>query len=258
MDRRRRVVFFTGVADGIGAATARRLVTGGSRLIGIDVQRDKLTALADALGDRALLREADVTDPESVAAVVAEGLAHFGQIDTVVACAAVDTIAPVADLNRSEFQRVVDVILAGTFNTLQATLPELRRRRGYALIVTSLGGAAQGPFTAPYNAAKAGVVALANTLRLEERRRGVRVGVIYFGMVDTEHARRSTSHPLMVQALAGLPHGMLRPAPVDGAAAAIELAIRRRSRQAVYPPGGAVVVHLPTLFQRLAERWIRS
>ena len=97
--------------------------------------------------------------------------------------------------------------------------------------------------------------ALADTLRTELRRSGTRVGVMYFGSIDTEHARRSINHPLMQRATRRVPKSLLSYAPADGAAEAIERAILRRARTAVFPRSNAPIMHLPGVAKRLMERW---
>lgn len=155
-------VLITGAADGIGAATARALTGAGASVVLVDVQGDKLYELELQIGLAAMAVEADVTDATAMAGAVTAGIERFGGIDAVVAGAGIDAIGPAADMEDSTFAHVIEVNLLGTWRTIRAALPELRRRRGYLLIISSGSAVAQGPFEAPNNASKAGVAALAN------------------------------------------------------------------------------------------------
>lgn len=256
-----RSVLITGAADGIGAATARALVEGGASVVLVDIQAEKLHALEAELGRRALSFEADVTDEDALATAVAAGIERHGGIDVVVAGAAIDAIAPAGELDDATFTRIIEVNLLGTWRTVHATLAELRRRQGYLLVISSGSALVQGPYEGAYNASKAGIAALANTLRLEERRHGVSVGVAYFGLVATEHGLRSVNHPLMQDVFARAPRllrdAALRAAPVDAAATALVRGIERRARQIVFPPNQRLTVALASLPQVLLERIVR-
>ena len=140
-----------------------------------------------------------------------------------------------------------------TFITAQSVLPYLVESAGYLLFVTSMSGLVQGPFQAAYNASKAAVHALANTMRQEVSTVGVDVGVIYLNAVDTERAQWALSHPLMEPLFS---KRAIKPASVEGAAAAIVKAITRRSRTVTYPWKGPVGLYTLPLTQRVTDRWV--
>ena len=98
--------------------------------------------------------------------------------------------------------------------------------------------------------------AFAKTLRLELRPDGAAVGIIYFGYVDTETARRSVAHPAIAPIMAKLPRRAREPVPVERAATAIVRAIERRSRRVVTPRSLTLSVLVPELVQSLSERWL--
>ena len=129
--------------------------------------------------------------------------------------------------------------------------------QGYALLVSSLSATSAGPYNAPYNAAKAGVVALAKTLRLEVASSGVEVGVAYFSYIATDAARRAVEDPIMAEVMGRMPAAMMRPIPVAKAAAAVVAGIARRSRRVVVPRSGIASVLFPEMAQRLTEVVLR-
>jgi NAD(P)-dependent dehydrogenase (short-subunit alcohol dehydrogenase family) len=256
-----RSVLLPGAADGSGAATARALVAAGASVVLVDIDGEKLRRLEGELGRESMAADADVTDADALATAVALGIERYGGIDVVVAGAAIDAIAPAGDLEDAAFTRIIEVNLLGTWRTVRATLAELRRQRGYLLVISSGSAVAQGPYEAAYNASKAGVAAFANTLRLEERRHGVAVGVAYFGLVATEHGLSSVNHPLMQDVFARAPrllrNAALRAAPVDAAAAALVRGIERRARRIVFPANQRFSVAAASVPQRLVERMVR-
>jgi len=126
-------------------------------------------------------------------------------------------------------------------------------RRGYILCVNSGSALVQGPFQAAYNASKAAVHALANTLRQEVAGRGVDVGVVYFNAIDTETGRRSVGHPQMAPLRI---ERYMKLRPVEEAAEAIVRAIERRSRRVYFPRQARLPSAAPGFMQRQVDRWV--
>lgn len=169
---RGRVVVIVGGASGIGAATARLLADGGDRVVVADLA-------AEAPGIRV-----DVTDEESVAALLDAVVEQHGRFDGVVNCAGVSTLSPIVDHDAAEFRRVLDVCLTGAFLVLK----HAGRRvvdGGALLSLTSLNARQPGTGLAAYCAAKAGLVALTEVAALELAPRRVRVNAIAPGLVVT-------------------------------------------------------------------------
>ena len=100
-------------------------------------------------------------------------------------------VTTVAGVDPDAFERVIDINLLGVWRTVRATLPHVRARRGYILCIASMAAAVHAPLMAPYNMAKAGVEALADSLRPELAGDGVAVGCAYFGFIDTDMVRDS-------------------------------------------------------------------
>jgi NADP-dependent 3-hydroxy acid dehydrogenase YdfG len=177
-----RTVVVTGASSGIGAATAERLADEGFDVVLGARRLDRLTALADRIGGRAL--PLDVTDPASVEAFVAQ----LDRVDALVnnAGGAFDA-NPVADADLGSWQRTFDVNVLGTVRLTTALLPALRASgAGDVLFVGSTAGLISYEGGASYTAAKHGVHTLAETLRLELCGEPVRVIEIAPGMVRTD------------------------------------------------------------------------
>ena len=177
-----RVAVVTGASSGIGAATAERLAAEGFDVVLAARRVDRLTALADRIGGRAV--QLDVTDATSVAALAA----GLDRVDVLVnnAGGAFDA-APVADADLDSWQRTYDVNVLGTVRVTKALLPALRASgAGDLVFVGSTAGLVSYEGGASYTAAKHGVHTLAETLRLELVGEPVRVVEIAPGMVRTE------------------------------------------------------------------------
>jgi NAD(P)-dependent dehydrogenase (short-subunit alcohol dehydrogenase family) len=256
-DLANRTVLITGAAGGIGSETARQLTAAGANVALLDIEPAGLERLAEELGDRAWWQRADVKSMADMEAAVEGAVARFGGIDVVVANAAAHRLERIEAIDPGEFERVVEVTFLGVWRTVRAALPHVLAAHGYILHVLSVGGVIHSPFNAPYAASKAAVQAFANTLRLEVEDRGVAVGVIYFGLIDTETGIAGVKHPLMAPIMESMPRRLVRHRPVAEAARAIVLGIERRSRVLVYPRIYAPPVRVADFFQRLGERQLR-
>jgi NAD(P)-dependent dehydrogenase (short-subunit alcohol dehydrogenase family) len=253
-----KAILLTGAAGGVGSATARLLAARGANLVLVDVDEEGLAALGQELGEAHPAVHADITDLAQLQQATIAAQERFGGIDVVVANAAVDAIAPIAEIELATFDRVVEINLLGTFRTVRAALPAMVGRNGHLLIINSLGAVVPPPFQSAYAASKAGLAAFADSLRLELRGSGTTVGMLYFGAIDTEHFRTGMAHPLMQRANARLPKSLIKAAPAEDGAAAIARAIERRSRRDVFPRSNRPLMWTPKVMQRIAERWIST
>jgi NADP-dependent 3-hydroxy acid dehydrogenase YdfG len=177
-----RVAVVTGASSGIGAATAERLAAEGFDVVLAARRQDRLAALAERIGGRAV--QLDVTDATSVEAFAAA----LDRVDVLVnnAGGAFDA-APVADADLDSWQRTYDVNVLGTVRVTKALLPALRASgAGDLVFVSSTAGLISYEGGASYTAAKHAVHTLAETLRLELVYEPVRVVEIAPGMVKTE------------------------------------------------------------------------
>ena len=183
---------------------------------------------------------------------------RFGGIDVVIANAGIaPPLRTVAGVEPAAFERVIDINLLGVWRTVRAALPHVRARRGYVLCIASLAAAVHGPLTAPYNMSKAGVEALADSLRLELEGDGVAVGCAYFGFIDTDMVRDSFAEHATQRLRARAPSALMRPLPVAAAARGIERGIERRARRVIVPRALAPIVLAAGLFQPLADAGTR-
>ncbi|EFV11728.1 SDR family NAD(P)-dependent oxidoreductase [Segniliparus rugosus] len=229
-----QAVVVTGAGNGIGAEVARGLIARGAAVALVDRDEEAVCRLAEELGPRAAAFFGDVTVDESIRAAASAAAARFGRIDAVVANAGVvGRPASVAALRPGDFERVVEVNLFGVYRTVAAMLPHLAGG-GYILAVSSIAAVIPGPTISAYVASKAGVEAFSRALRIELRQTGIRVGIAYFGLVETGLARDLTQSGLGA-VLATFPKALATPIPVRRASDAIVLGVERRSRRVCAP-----------------------
>ncbi|MGH3712204.1 MAG: SDR family oxidoreductase [Micromonosporaceae bacterium] len=235
-------VLITGAARGIGAHTARLLAAKGHRISLVGLEPELLEKLATELGEQHCWFTADVTDSGSLDAAVAGTMERFGGIDAVLANAGIASYATVRIADPEAFARVIDINLTGVFRTLRATLPYLKERRGYALIVASLATYTPMPGLAAYAASKAGVESLGHAVRHEMRPYGVQVGTCHPSWIDTDMVRAAEQDLPTFGALRGkLPWPANTLTTVEKCAASIVRGIEKRSRRVYVPRSVALV-----------------
>jgi AhpD family alkylhydroperoxidase len=244
-----RRVLITGAARGIGAATARRLHARGARVVLAGLEFEQLTEVANSCGD-ALAVRCDVRDREQVESAVQAAVDHLGGLDVVIANAGVAAQLPVLGGDVEVFERTIEVNLLGVYYTLRAAAPHISHPGGYALAISSLAAVVHPPLLGAYSASKAGVEALADAMRTELASSGARVGVAYFGELDTD----MTSRGFGTEAAGQMNMGPNRVAPLKAGVDAIERGVTRRSRRVVAPAWVAAVLPIRMIAQRVVER----
>ncbi|MEU6532402.1 SDR family NAD(P)-dependent oxidoreductase [Streptomyces sp. NPDC046928] len=164
-----RTAVVTGAASGIGAATAERLAEEGAAVVLADVAEDAGTAVAERItkdGGRALFVRADVAEDGDWRRVVAA--AHtFGPVDLLVSNAYTVEVAPADAMTLASWQRQLDVNLTASFLGFRAVLPDLRARRGAAVLTSSVHARVGLPGHPAYAASKGALLSLCGQLAVE-------------------------------------------------------------------------------------------
>lgn len=193
-----KVALITGAAAGIGAATARRFVQEGARVVIADIDEVAGCALARELGAAARFSSCDHTDRVACERAVDAALQAFGAVDILHNNAGDSRTAAFTDYTDDEVLRRLDVLLLGYWKMSRAALPALlesarRDPDGSVILMTSSVAAIYARANAAvYNVAKAGILGLMRTLAQEYGPHNVRVNSICPGAVDTGLLRRGT------------------------------------------------------------------
>jgi NAD(P)-dependent dehydrogenase (short-subunit alcohol dehydrogenase family) len=229
-------VLITGAARGIGAALAERLASRGARLALIGLEPEKLAAVAARCGEGTFVSECDVSSNEQVARSVDAAAEALGGLDVAVANAGIATGGPLRSQDLRCWERVIEINLLGVMYTDRAALPHLERSRGYLLNIASTAAALRAPGMTAYCAAKAGVEALSDCLRIEMQPLGVQVGVAYFLFLDTDMVNDGEREmPMLQRAKAEMPRFLSRTYPLPPAIDEVVAAIAERRRRIAYP-----------------------
>jgi NAD(P)-dependent dehydrogenase (short-subunit alcohol dehydrogenase family) len=175
-----KVCVITGVAGGIGAATAARFAREGARVVGVDL-------IEHAIGELPL--QADVTDEDAVRSVYARAREELGRVDVLFNNAGISPPddASLLDTGLEAWERVQAVNLRSVILCCKHGIPALLDGGGGSVVNTASFVALLGAATSQisYTASKGGVLALSRELGVEFARRGVRVNALCPGPVDT-------------------------------------------------------------------------
>lgn len=182
----------TGASSGIGQAIATGLAREGAALWVVGRSRVRLEqALCAAASSAAsvVTIEGDLSTPEGANATARELLRQLDGVDILVHCAGAITLGPVETARPEEFDAQYYVNLRAPFVITQALLPMLRNSQGQVVFVNSTAGLRANANAAQYSATKHGLKALADSLRDEENRNGVRVLSVFSGRASTPMQR---------------------------------------------------------------------
>jgi NAD(P)-dependent dehydrogenase (short-subunit alcohol dehydrogenase family) len=179
-----KTALITGASSGIGEATALQLAALGYTVYAGARRVERMSDLADC-GIRT--RAIDVTDDESMAALVEAIIAETGRIDVLINNAGYGSYGALEDVPIDEARRQFDVNLFGLARLTQLVLPQMRAQLdGYIVNVSSMGGKIWEPLGSWYHASKFAVEGLSDSLRIEVAEFGIKVVIIQPGSIRTE------------------------------------------------------------------------
>ncbi|MFG2948587.1 SDR family oxidoreductase [Streptomyces adustus] len=204
--RGRSAVITAAAGTGIGGATARRFLEEGAHVVISDTHARRLkeheAALAAEFGPHAVTAlPCDVTDEAQVRTLFDTAAARHGRLDIVVNNAGLGGTATLVDMTDTQWSRVLDVTLNGTFRCTRAALRAMRDTGRGGVIVNNasvVGWRAQAG-QAHYAAAKAGVMALTRCAAVEAAEYGVRVNAVAPSLAMHPHLARVTTPELLAQ-----------------------------------------------------------
>jgi len=187
-----KVAVVTGGSMGIGAAVVSLLSSAGASVVYCGTGASVAGASAEGAsvaGASVVGGDYDVRSLSDMQALVALAVSRFGGVDILVTSAGIQRYGTVEETSPALWEEVLSVNLTGVFNACQAALPELRRRSGTIVAVSSVQAFASQQRVAAYATSKAGVNALIKSIALDYAVDGVRANVVCPGSVDTPMLR---------------------------------------------------------------------
>ncbi|XP_074873661.1 3-hydroxyacyl-CoA dehydrogenase type-2 isoform X2 [Carettochelys insculpta] len=188
----------TGGASGLGRATAERLVQQGASAVIVDLPMSDGQSVAEALGEQCIFAPADVTSEADVKGALALAREKFGRLDLAVNCAGIAVAVKTYNTKKDEphrledFQRVLNVNVAGTFNVIRLSAGEMGRNdpdadghRGVIINTASVAAFEGQVGQAAYSASKGGIVSMTLPIARDLAPMGIRVITIAPGLFAT-------------------------------------------------------------------------
>ena len=182
----KKVVLITGAARGIGAATARRFVQQGARLVLVDLIRNELEVLADELGPAATFRVMDVADESAMQDLVAEVVTLHGRVDVAILNAGIaGQLLPFEQYPSELYDRVMSVNVKSVWLGLKYVMGAMSKTGGSIVITSSAAGVRATPNMSAYVASKHACIGLMRAAAVEGASRNIRVNTVNPSTIDT-------------------------------------------------------------------------
>jgi NAD(P)-dependent dehydrogenase (short-subunit alcohol dehydrogenase family) len=232
-----KIAVVTGADSGIGRATAVRLVGEGASVTAVDLQHN--SPWPDECAPHVTRLTVDVADVDAASSVVDSVRSAHGRLDILVNAAGILRIAPMLEVTRADWDRVLSVNLGGVFFLCQAAAALMVEVGGGGRIVnvSSVHAVVSEPSAAPYTASKGGLEAMTRTMASELARHGITVNAVRPGATWSAMSRPLYTPEVLSALLQKIPVGVVAE-PEWVAAAICYLA----SDEARYTTGAALDV----------------
>lgn len=185
-----RVALVTGAARGIGKAIAETLAQRGANVVVVDLRKELAEETANEItantGKEAIALEADVSDRESVKAMIAAAVENFGHVDILVNNAGITRDNLIMRMNENDWDMVLNINLKGAFNCSQAIVrPMMKQRYGRIINISSVSGVTGQAGQTNYSSSKAGLIGFTKALAKEVGSRNITVNAVAPGFIET-------------------------------------------------------------------------
>ncbi len=188
-----KIALVTGASRGIGKAIAEKLVADGAIVIGTATSESGAAAISDYLGEKGTGLVLNVTDDESINAVLESLKEKYGDVDILVNNAGITRDNLLMRMKESEWDDILNTNLTSVFKLSKAVLRGMMKKRfGRIISIGSVVGSAGNAGQANYAAAKAAVIGFSKSMAREVASRGITVNVVAPGFIDTDMTKALT------------------------------------------------------------------
>ncbi len=184
-----KVALVTGAGSGLGEATARAFAQAGCDVVCIDINGEAAERVRQSIAGqdtKCIALQCDVSNAEAVFKRIEAVDAHFGRLDIVANCAAIDHTVSVNEMSIEQWDQVINVNLRGPFLMAKAAMPMMRKHHsGHIFNIASTAATRAWANASAYHASKWGLVGFSRGLGVEGRADGIRVTTIIPGGMRT-------------------------------------------------------------------------
>ena len=191
-----KVVLITGSSQGIGKATALCFGAQGACIMLNGRNKEKLIKAEKELRLKGVNVDsfcADITNLDNAKKLIDKTINSFGKLDILVNNAGVSMRGKFSNLNSDVFKRVFDINVFASVNLSKLALPYLRNSKGSLVFVSSVAGIRGLPKNSAYCSSKMALRAIAESIRIEEAKSDIHVGLIYVGITEIERGKTTIS-----------------------------------------------------------------
>ena len=186
-----KVVLITGSSRGIGKATAVALSNLGASLVINGRDKERLIQVENLIknsGGKVMSYCCDITNPDQVEKLIEETIKTYGKLDILINNAGVSMRGDFSDLNPEVFKSVFDINVLGTTNTTIKAIPLIKKSQGSIVFVSSVAGIQGLPSN---SSSKMALRAIAESIRIEEVKSNIHVGLIMVGITEIEKNKKT-------------------------------------------------------------------
>ena len=185
-----RVAIVTGAARGIGKAIATTLAERGADVVVVDLRKEMAEETASEIaaqtGQDVIALNADVSNQESVKAMIKAALDKFGKVDILVNNAGITRDGLIMRMSEADFDMVIGINLKGAFNCAQALVrPMMKAHYGRIINISSVSGITGQAGQTNYSSSKAGLIGFTKALAKEVGSRNITVNAVAPGFIET-------------------------------------------------------------------------